>query len=82
MRSHEIRRKQFQVVMAMLVIGCGPLLRAARADIEAEQVRQSIERGVVYLKREQGDNGSWKDQPQLAGALSALCTLELRRWDR
>ncbi|HEV3021772.1 MAG TPA: DUF4159 domain-containing protein, partial [Pirellulales bacterium] len=50
---------------------------AAAAEIEAEQVRQAIERAVGYLKREQHDNGSWDDIPGFPGGISALATLAL-----
>jgi hypothetical protein len=48
-----------------------------RAEITAEQVRQSIDRGVAYLKREQRRDGSWQEHPTLAGGVTALATLAL-----
>ena len=49
-----------------------------RGQITAEQVRQSIERGVAYLKSQQNKTqGSWVDQPGYPGGVSALCTLAL-----
>ena len=51
---------------------CAP----ARAEITAEQVRQSIDRGVAYLKREQKD-GCWPEHPTLAGGVTGLATLAL-----
>ena len=50
---------------------------ARRAEITAEQVRQSIDRGVAYLKREQRKDGSWPEHPTLAGGVTGLATLAL-----
>ena len=53
----------------------------ARADITADQVRQSIERAIGYLKREQRDDGNgggaWPDWQTNAGGMTSLCTLAL-----
>jgi hypothetical protein len=46
-------------------------------DIDADQVRQSIERGVAYLKRMQHLDGSWPDFGGQSGGVTALCTLAL-----
>ncbi len=51
--------------------------RPARAEITAEQVRQSIKQGVDYLKRRQGKDGAWTDPPLYAGGMTSLCTLTL-----
>ncbi len=51
---------------------------AARADVTAEQVRDGIERGVKYLRRQQFPDGSWQEiTPILAGGVTALCTLAM-----
>ncbi|MEX2122239.1 MAG: DUF4159 domain-containing protein, partial [Pirellulales bacterium] len=50
---------------------------STRADIRHEEVRQSIERGVTYLRREQRDDGSWPERGGHPGGISALCTLAL-----
>ena len=52
-------------------------MQVARAEIDAEQVRRAIQRGIDYLKREQAKDGSWSDQPGLPGGISGLCTLAL-----
>jgi hypothetical protein len=54
---------------------------AARADVTAEEVRESIRRAVDYLKSQQDKvRGSWPDYslgtPQ-PGGVTALCTLAL-----
>jgi hypothetical protein len=50
-----------------------------RAEVDAEQVRQAIERGVTFLKREQGANGLWPENfNSLApSGVTALCSLAL-----
>jgi len=49
----------------------------ARAEITAEQVRQAIQKGVTFLKRNQTASGSWGEVVQHPGGLTALCTLAL-----
>jgi uncharacterized protein DUF4159 len=68
--------------MTLLFVLClatiiAPWSRAARADISAEQVRESIDRGVAYLKREQRNDGAWPDPVGYPGGITALCTLAL-----
>ncbi len=50
---------------------------AQNGDIDADQVRQSIERGVAYLKRSQDQNGTWPDHAGQVGGVTALCTMAL-----
>jgi hypothetical protein len=54
-----------------------PAARVARADITAQQVRESIDRGVAYLLREQQPSGGWNDPAGYPGGITALCTLAL-----
>jgi hypothetical protein len=50
----------------------------ARADVTAEEVRDSIDRGVTYLRRQQFPDGSWQEvAPIMAGGVTSLCTLAL-----
>ncbi|HVU89666.1 MAG TPA: DUF4159 domain-containing protein [Pirellulales bacterium] len=50
----------------------------ARADVTAEQVREAIDRGVTYLRRQQFPDGSWQEiAPIMAGGVTSLCTLAL-----
>ncbi len=51
----------------------GPL----RAEITADQVRQSIEGGVSFLKRQQAKDGSWGEVASYKGGVTSLCTLAL-----
>jgi hypothetical protein len=48
-----------------------------RADVSAEQVRNSIDLGVKYLKSRQTANGSWTDYGPFHGGITSLCTLAL-----
>src|SRR6185312_5231240 len=67
--------------MLLLALGLSVLLvpwaASARADISAGEVRDSIDRGVAYLKREQRDDGSWPDPVGYPGGITSLCTLAL-----
>jgi len=51
--------------------------QAGRADISADQVRQSIDRGVAFLERMQNRNGTWRNHEGFPGGVTALCTLAL-----
>jgi hypothetical protein len=49
-----------------------------RGDVSAEQVRDSIQRAVAYLKNEQSKvNGAWRERAGYPGGVTALCTLAL-----
>jgi hypothetical protein len=63
----------------LLAVACAVLAFPAisRADISSEQVRNSIDRAVAYLKRQQGASGMWADHPAFVGGITALCTLAL-----
>lgn len=50
----------------------------APAEVTPEQVREAIQRGVNYLKSQQGAaRGGWRERPTQPGGVSALCTLAL-----
>ncbi|MEX0713292.1 MAG: prenyltransferase/squalene oxidase repeat-containing protein, partial [Pirellulales bacterium] len=49
----------------------------AHGQVEAEQVRVAIERGVTYLRREQRVDGSWPEHPGVPSGITSLCTLAL-----
>ncbi|MEX0977607.1 MAG: DUF4159 domain-containing protein [Pirellulales bacterium] len=49
----------------------------AQADISATQVRESIDRAVAYLERQQNPNGTWNDHAGFTGGVTGLCTLAL-----
>lgn len=67
--------------LLILVGGISQLVLAitpcnARAAITPEEVRQSIQSGVKYIKSRQSDDGSWPDTSQ-PGGITALATLAL-----
>jgi hypothetical protein len=53
------------------------LSTSARAEIDAEQVRKSIDLGVAYLLQSQAADGTWTDQPGFDTGVTSLCTLAL-----
>ncbi len=73
--------RQFSVVMLLAtVVAIGHRQGRAEgpeADIDAAQVRKSIERGVAFLKSKQDANGNWPEHLNQVGGVTALCTLAL-----
>ena len=65
------------IVVAGVVLIPLQQARSDGNDIDADQVRQSIERGVAYLKRMQHLDGTWPDYGGQVGGVTALCTLAL-----
>lgn len=63
------------VIVSALLVGTTGL--PVQAAITAEAVREAIERGVDYLKRQQRRDGSWPEHPGFPGGTTALCTLAL-----
>ncbi len=61
-------------VSILLIAGT---VRSACGEVTAEAVRNSIERGVGYLKHEQKPDGSWTEYSPKMGGVPALCTLAL-----
>lgn len=61
-------------VVAVLLVANTPVVRA---EIEAEAVRNAIDRAVQYLQKQQAVNGSWPDHAGQVGGVTALCTLAL-----
>jgi len=53
------------------------ITRPGWADITAEQVRESIRRGVAFLKSRQQSDGSFDENPTYPGGRTALATLAL-----
>lgn len=47
------------------------------ADLTAEAVQKSIDRGVGFLRKSQNDDGSWQESNMTRGGLSPLCALAL-----
>jgi hypothetical protein len=76
------RYRLFLAPILALLLLVRPGLAEDSADITAEQVRQSIERGVKFLKERQDKKGrtagSWDDEgPLYHGGLTPLCILAL-----
>ena len=69
--------RQLLTAACMLALLIAPMAQSARGEIDAEQVRRSIDRGIAYLKREQKTNGSWPDAVNVPVGISALCALAL-----
>ena len=49
----------------------------ARAGVTAEQAREAIRTGVIWLKERQKDKGNWPQHGRYKGGATALCTLAL-----
>jgi hypothetical protein len=64
-------------ILATLATLLSVLARPVRAEITAEQVRDSIDRAIAYLERQQNANGTWPDHAAFEGGVTALCTLAL-----
>jgi hypothetical protein len=69
-----MRRKSITLAIALAVLASPVMLHA---DISPEQVRNSIDRAVSFLKRQQNNNGTWPDHPAFVGGITGLCTLAL-----
>ncbi len=71
-----MRRRSICLVVALCA--ALPHLRAARADVTGEQVRDSLERGIAFLRRGQLADGSWPEVARpMMGGVTSLVTLAL-----
>src|SRR6185436_3968669 len=66
-----------KAILVALALAMALVPESLRADITPEQARESIERGIAYLQRQQNPNGTWPDHPAYSGGITALCTLAL-----
>ncbi|MEX0676179.1 MAG: DUF4159 domain-containing protein [Pirellulales bacterium] len=66
-----------KTLIVALVLAAIAWPRFARADISAEAVRESIDRAVAFLERQQNRNGTWGDHAGFGGGVTALSTLAL-----
>ena len=73
-----MHRFKMALVLATLLMGLNQHDRTCQAqdDLTAEQVRESIKRGVNFLKNSQQD-GRWPRYRQYTGGTTALATLAL-----
>jgi len=65
-----------KTLLATIVLSAGHVA-PVRAEIRAEKVRESIARGIRYLKESQSVKGTWTPHPNFTGGVTALCTLAL-----
>ena len=77
------------VVLIIAAIALAPRLASAapenaaaapQTDVDAQQVRQAIEKGVEYLERHEDldkDFGHWPDYRDYIGSTTSLCTMAL-----
>jgi hypothetical protein len=65
------------IIAALPIAQLGISTPTLRAEITAEQVRESIDKGIRYLTQQQNPNGSWSDYLGYPGGTTALCTLAL-----
>jgi hypothetical protein len=72
-----MRRPAACVLLGLVLIAAA--VPCARAQITADAVREAIQRGAAFLKRQQAPGGNWPDSFDLVhhGGMSALCTLAL-----
>ncbi|MEK6249119.1 MAG: DUF4159 domain-containing protein [Planctomycetales bacterium] len=73
MARHNISITSCLVAAIMLI---APLAHG-EDEISAEKVRKSIDRGVRFLKQQQGDDGNWQQCRPFVGGVTALCLLAL-----
>ena len=69
-------RMLLKTLLATIVLSAGHVA-PVRAEIRAEKVRESIARGIRYLKESQSVKGTWTPHPNFTGGVTALCTLAL-----
>jgi hypothetical protein len=68
-----------KICCGLLVAGVmAAIARPVRADITADQVRDSIKRGLFFLKSQQDRvKGNWPEYSSQPGGVTSLCTLAL-----
>lgn len=66
-------------VLPMLAVAwlLRPGLVPDNGEITADDVREAIEYGIAYLKKQQKADGSWPERKGYGGGLTPLCTLAL-----
>ncbi len=73
-----IRFNRIVLKSLLAIIACFACsTRPVWAEIRAEQVRESIDRGIRFLKESQSAKGTWTRHPNYLGGVTALCTLAL-----
>jgi hypothetical protein len=71
--------RRLMPILLAAIIAAAPTARLAaqQPSLTAEQVRESIRRGVDYLLSQQSGRGTWDDLNEYPGGVTALCTLAL-----
>ncbi len=64
-------------IVSILTASFAAAQRPREGPVDAAQVLAAIDRGVGYLKSQQGPRGNWPDFPGYPGGVTALCTLAL-----
>jgi len=70
-----MRRLVTRIVIGLVLTGA--TMPSARAEVTAQAVRDAINRGVAYLKRQQQADGAWPVPSPHRGGPTALCALAL-----
>jgi hypothetical protein len=65
------------LVVAVATMLVGAIVPNAPAQVTAKAIKDSIEGGLRYLKKEQQADGSWAEYTGQPGGLSALCVLAM-----
>ncbi|MEC7501942.1 MAG: DUF4159 domain-containing protein [Planctomycetota bacterium] len=71
-----LNRMLLKCLLVLFVLSA-TVARPVWAEIRAEQVRDSIDRGIRFLKEQQSAKGTWTAHPNFLGGVTALCTLAL-----
>lgn len=71
------RKQAHPLLLAFLASSMLLLARPASAQIDAETVKRSIDRGVAFLVDQQRERGGWSENATNPGGVTALCTLAL-----
>ncbi|REK19144.1 MAG: DUF4159 domain-containing protein [Planctomycetota bacterium] len=69
-----MRYKTFATLAILLALATP---RSAHGQLTADEVRDSIDRAVAYLKRQQKAGGTWPEHAAYEGGVTSLCTLAL-----
>lgn len=73
-----MRRTTFRVaVLLLFASACTICADRAHAEVTAQQVNETIDRAVGFLKRAQLRRGDWESYANEPGGATALCTLAL-----
>lgn len=66
-----------RIVLILVMVAVSGFVEPAWGEITPNEVRESIRKGVQFLKSRQNPEGSWEEWPGQLGGLTSLCTLAL-----